>query len=125
MTATEEFRPGAVPYAESGATAWRSAVLGQRGAAPDHSEFYELAAYLVDTLCALDGMAGVLAGQVTGYASGRAVYDDEGIDPHMRLRTAVLALAEARQHISEADRAVKRFWSAIGHIGTRYEGVLS
>lgn len=122
MTTSEtvEFRPVALPFAEAGAHRWRQALLAQRTAVPAHSDFYETAAHLVDTLRALDGMAGVLASQVASYGAGRAVYDDEGANPAHRLRAAVLALAEARQHLTEADRAVGHFWSAIGHIGIRF-----
>lgn len=109
----------ALVAAEAGAGEWRAAVVAQGSAAPDHSEFYELAGHLVDTLRALDALCAVLGPQVAGYAAGRAVSDDEGGDPHARLRPAALHLAVARQHVGDAERATSEFWSAISHIGVR------
>lgn len=112
-------RAQALLHAESGATRWREAVHAQRSARPDHGEFYELAAHLVDTLRVLDALCGVLGPQVAGYADGRPVYDDEGGDPQARLRSAVLHLAVVRQCVSDAEQAAADFWSAISHIGVR------
>lgn len=111
----------AVARSEDGAQAWASAVRHQCGATPDHSDPYFLAGEMVATLRALDAIAGILVGQVAGYSTGRAVYDDEGANPAHRLRVAVLALAEARHGLAEADSAVNHFWSAIGHIGVNHE----
>jgi hypothetical protein len=114
-------RSEAVQGAEAGAQAWRAVVHAQQSAAPDHADFYALAGHVVETLRALDGLAGVLVRQTAGYGAGREVYDDEGANPAHRLRSAVLALAEARQELATADRAANRFWSAVGHIGTRHQ----
>jgi len=121
IDARDQGRPAPVVHAETGADEWRSALLAQRTATLDHRDFYALAGELVETLRVFDGLAGVLAGQVAAYGGGRAVYDDEGANPTHRLRSAVLALAEARHHLAAAERAVNRFWSQIGHIGVHVE----
>jgi hypothetical protein len=113
----EDERPHAVQRAETAADAWREVVLAQRSATPDHADFYSLAGEMAETLRVLDSLVGVLVGQVAGYGNGRAVYDDEGANPAHRLRSAVLALAETRDELAQAERAANRFWSAIGHIG--------
>jgi hypothetical protein len=120
-------RSHAIQRAESGADAWREALNAHRAANPDHSDFYALAGEMVETLRMLDAVAGVLARHVGGYhaghgdGAGREVYDDEGANPAHRLRAAVLALAETRHGLAGAERAANRFWSAIGHIGVRYQ----
>lgn len=113
--------PTAVAYASKGAQAWRAAADEQRSAEPDHGDFYALAGELVDTLRTLEHFAGVLRGQVAGYADGRPVYDDEGGDPRARLRSAGLHLAVVSHGVAEAERAANEFWSAIGHIGVRVQ----
>jgi hypothetical protein len=110
----------AVRGAGQGAEAWREAVHAQLDAAPDHADFYALAADLAATLRSLDTLSGLLVRQVADYGVGREVYDDEGANPAHRLRAAVLALAETRHGLAGAERAANRFWSAIGHIGVRY-----
>ena len=117
----DDARPPAVCHAEMGAAAWRAAVDYQLAATPDHADFYALAGDLVETLRALDTVAGVLASQATSYGASRQVYDDEDANPAHRLRAAVLALAETRHGLARAERAANQFWSAIGHIGTRYQ----
>ena len=123
--ADDEHSP-AVQRARAGADTWRHVVHAQRGATPDHGDFYALAGEMVDTLRCLDSLAGVLVGQVAGYRAaprgetGREVYDDEGGKPADRLRAAVLALIETRDELSQAERAANRFFSAIGHIGVRH-----
>ena len=117
----DDDRPYAVVRAESGSRAWRAVVEAQTSAAPDHGDFYALAGDLVETLRALDTVAGVLASQATSYGASRQVYDDEDANPAHRLRAAVLALAETRHGLARAERAANQFWSAIGHIGTRYQ----
>ena len=107
----------AVRRAEAGAEAWREVVHTQRSAAPDHVDFYGLAGEMVGTLRVLDSLVALVTGQVVGYGNGRAVYDDEGVNPAHRLRSAVLALVETRDELAQAERAANRFWSAIGHIG--------
>lgn len=110
-------RPHAVQRAEAGTEAWCEAVRAQLAAAPDHADFYALAGEMVQTLRALDSLAGVVVRQVMGYGAGRAIYDDEGNNPAHRLRSAALALAEVRDGLGRAERAANQFWSAIGHIG--------
>ena len=78
-----------------------------------------LAADLVDTMRALDGLLGVLVRQVAGYADGRELYDDADADPLERLQDSERHLTVARQRLAEAERAANGFWSAIGHIGER------
>jgi hypothetical protein len=114
-----EYWPTATSFASDGASAWRKAVHAQLAAPPAHGDFYALAADVVDTLRAFDGLLGVLARQVAGYADGRELYDDSGADPSDRLRTAGQHLATVRRHLTEAERAANEFWSAIGHIGER------
>jgi len=117
----DDERSAVVPHGEAGARAWREALLAQHAAVPAHGDFYDLAAHMVNTLRALDAVAGVLARQVADYGAGRVVYDDEGANPAHRMRAAVLALAETRHGLARAERAANQFWSAIGHIGTRYQ----
>lgn len=122
MTAADEGReywPSATSYASEGANAWRQAVHAQISAPATHSDFYALAADLVDNLRSFDGLLGVLARQVRGYANGRELYDDADVDPQERLQVAGQHLAAARQRLAEAERAANEFWSAIGHIGER------
>lgn len=112
----------AVRYADAGSQSWRQVVHAQRSAVADHADLYALAGELVDTLRCLDSLAGLLAGQTAHYpgtvtAAGGELYDDENANPAHRLRSAVLALAETRQALSGAERAVNRYWSAISHIG--------
>jgi hypothetical protein len=112
----------AVRSAEAGAQAWRQAVHEQRPATPDHNDFYELAAHLVDTLRALNAVAVVLAGQVEGYADGlgpgRQVYDDTRVvDPRQRLATAALHARHLAHFAREAEADADAFWQAISHIG--------
>lgn len=112
----------AVRAAEVGAQAWRQVVHEQGSAAPDHSDFYELAAHLVDTLRALNAVAAVLAGQVEGYAdglgAGRQVYDDSRVvDPRQRLATAARHARDLAQAAAQAEMDANAFWSAISHIG--------
>lgn len=118
----DDDRPRAVQQAEVGAVAWRAVVHAQQSATPNHADLYALAGDLVDTLRALNVVAGLLARQTAGYATGREVNDDEGANPAHRLRAAVLALAETRHGIALAERGANQFWSAIGHIGTRHTG---
>ncbi|MGD9525198.1 hypothetical protein [Pseudonocardia sp.] len=114
-----EYWPTATSYASEGANAWRKAVHAQLSAPAAHSDFYALAAELVDTLRSLDGLLGVLARQVAGYGEGRELYDDADVNPVERLRDGERHLTVARQRLAEAERAANGFWSAIGHIGER------
>jgi hypothetical protein len=106
----------AVTSAEAGARAWRSAVHDQRAAAPDHGDFYGLAAELVDTLRSLEALTGVLGRQVAGYGQGRVLRDDAGEQPAARLAEAVAHLTRAGQLLAVAERAANAYWSAIGHV---------
>lgn len=122
MTAVDEGReywPTAASYSSEGANAWHRAVHAQMSAPATHRDFYALAADLVDTLRAFDGLLGVLARQVAGYADERELYDQADADPRARMRRAGLHLAVVRQRVAEADHAVNEFWSEIGHIGVR------
>jgi len=119
-TSDRDFWATSVTHAEKGAQQWRAAARVQQSAEPDHSEFYALAGELVDTLRAIEALAGVLVRQVNGYADGRRLYDDQGADPPARLRTAGLHAAELRQHAAAGERAANEFWSAISHIGLDY-----
>lgn len=112
-----------VASAERASCLWRRAVLGQQLATPDHADFYALAGELVVTLRALDGLAAVLSQQVAGYGRGRTLRDDEGLTAGVRLMDAVVLLGWARKSLSQAEDAVNKFWSAIGHIGVE-EGEL-
>jgi hypothetical protein len=122
-TPTNPYRPGdderpeAVRQADAGSWAWHAVVHAQRTATLDHADFYALTGAVVDTLRALESLAGLLARQVGGYGEGRALYDDEGGDPAVRLAEAARQVSVCGQHIAAAERAANRFWSAIGHIG--------
>lgn len=120
MSATDDERSRAVLCAVDGADAWRAAVQAQQNAAADHTDFYAIAGDMTATLHALDSLAGVLGRQTCGYAESREIYDDEDANPSHRIRSAVLALAETRHALAQAERAANRFWSAIGHIGVRH-----
>jgi len=115
-------RPEAVRHADAGARAWRAAAHAQQSATQDHSDFYELAGHLVDTLAAVESLARLLAGQVTRYADaqpeGQVVYDDSRtMDQGERLHDAALDLRHLAGAASDAGSDANRFWSAISHIG--------
>ncbi|MCW2899252.1 MAG: hypothetical protein JWO67_1517 [Streptosporangiaceae bacterium] len=124
----DDDRSHAVMRAQAGADAWREVIHAQRAAAADHGDFYALAGEMVETLRCLDSLASVLVGQVGSYRAGpgggpgREVYDDAGANPAHRLRAAVLALVETRDELGQAERAANRFFSAISHIGVRFDG---
>lgn len=105
-------------HGEAAAQEWQAAVTAQRVAIPDHAHFYALAAEMVPTLHALQDLANVLRRQVTGYADGRAVYDDSRqVDPVLRLAQAAEQLALLRDRLAAAQDYANGFWSAISHIG--------
>lgn len=106
-----------VRHAEAGTAGWREAARAIQSERLDHDVMYQLGAQLSETLRAIETVARVLAGQVEAYPEGRRLRDDEGDGPLLRLAEAGAALAWVRQGLSEADRAVQRYWSAIGHIG--------
>jgi hypothetical protein len=130
MSSNNTARPGsgpeAVRQASAGATAWRAAARAQRTEKPDHSEFYELAAELVDTLRAIHSLVVLLAGQVDRYPDqleGVAVYDDSRVvDPSDRLATAALHARYVAQALAQAEVDAQAFWSAISHIGLVQRG---
>lgn len=119
--------PPAVRHARTGAAAWRAAARAQLTATPDHADFYGIAAELVDSLAAIEALAGVLASQVETYAHrqprGQRVYDDSRdgpaeVDPATRLADATEHLRGLHEVvIPAATRSANAFWSAIGHIG--------
>ncbi len=110
MTAPEQ--------ADRGAVAWRAAVHAQQAAASQHSDFYVLAAHLVDTLRSARSLAVVLARQVGRYDIGRVLFDDSGtIDPRDRLQLALAELEDLATALDNAGRSADRFQNAIGHIG--------
>lgn len=119
-------RPEAVREAEAGARAWRAVVHAQQSACLDHSDFYDLAGHLVDTLGAVESLARVLARQVARYAGaqpdGQRVYDDTrdtagAVDPGVRLHDAVLDLVHLTDTAAVARRDADRFFNAVSHIG--------
>lgn len=124
----------AVEAAEAGSGEWRSVVVQQRGAIPDHADFYALAGEMATTLQALDDVCGVLRRQVVvlrrqvvEYERGRAIYDDSRgtsspVAPQARLSAAHAELHYVRVSLQGAERHVQRFWSAIGHIGVEDDG---
>lgn len=116
-----EWTSQAVRAAEAGSGEWRSAVVAQRSATPDHGDFYGLAAELVDTLRALESLTGVLARQVAGYGPGRVLRDDAGEQPAARLADAVAHLTRTGQLLARAERAANAYWSAIGHVAVEQD----
>lgn len=109
--------------AELAATGWRATVHAQQGATSDHSDFYRLAADMVDTLRSLRSLSLVLARQADRYDVGRALYDDTGtIDARERLDLAVLELQDLASVLDTAGRHADRFHSEIGHVGRGPEG---
>ncbi|MBN9113696.1 MAG: hypothetical protein J0I34_33595 [Pseudonocardia sp.] len=110
--------PEAVREARAGAKSWRTAVLSQRTAVPDHADFYAMTADVVDTLAAVAGLAEVLAWQVAHYGDTRPVYDDSRVvDPRERLDAAAMDLHELAACLRGADQVANTFWSRISHIG--------
>lgn len=108
-------------HANTGASAWRAAVHAQLAAEPDHSDFYVLAAHLIDSLASARSLSGVLQQQVERYGTGRGLYDDSGtVDPRERLELALLELEEVGVALDETLQYLNRFQSAIGHIGVRH-----
>jgi hypothetical protein len=106
-----------VRHAEAGTAGWRSAARTIGAAQLDHGDMYELGGELSETLRAIEEVAGVLSQRVGSYHLGRDLRDDEDEDPTVRLGLAADALGAAGIGFTEADDAVRRFWSAIGHIG--------
>lgn len=106
-----------VRHAEAGTAGWREAARAIQSERLDHGDMYELGGELSATLRAVEEAARVLRNQVLGYGFGRRLRDDAGVSPIDRLAEAAVALAVAGRGLAEADRAVQRFWSAIGHIG--------
>ncbi len=103
-------------HGERAATAWRTAVHAQQSATSCHSDFYMLAADVVDTLRSLGSLSMVLARRVDGYDVGRDLYDDSGtVDARERLDLAVLELRDLASVLDTASRHAGRF--QIGHIG--------
>jgi hypothetical protein len=110
-------RPVAIIHATNAADSWRSAALSQRTATPDHSDFYNLTAEVVDTLQALSQLFAVLRIQIAGYGDGRTLRDDEpGHDPAERLVMACGLAGLLQRDLDVAERSAQRFWSEIGHI---------
>jgi hypothetical protein len=114
--------PLAVEAAEAGAGQWRAAVVAQRSATPDHTDFYGIAGELVATLRALEALTRVLGEQVAGYGLGRVLRDDENDDPAVRLADAADELARTRALVALAERTANGFWSEIGHIAVEDGG---
>ena len=120
MNATDDNtdRDTAAGRAEQGTAGWEDAARLQRWAAPDHADFYALAAEIVATLHALDDLSHVVRRQVTGYGQGPQLYDDtHEIDPASRLTEAAVELGRLTEYLQAAQKPANRFWSAIGHIG--------
>jgi hypothetical protein len=110
----------AIERAREGADAWSDVARYQRGANPDHADFYVIAGELVQTVAALQDMTQVLRRQVEGYAEGRDVYDDlQQMDPKLRLAEAAGYLLLTRDALETVYKRANAFWSAIGHIGVQ------
>ena len=110
-------------HTERAAMEWRAAVHAQRRATVHHSEFYSVAADLVDTLHSLGSLSRVLARQVDGYDDGRTLYDDSGtINARERLDLAVVELQDLVSALEKASRHAGQFHSDIGHVGGEPEG---
>lgn len=123
----DDGRSPVVRSAERGAHAWRTAVHEQRSAELDHSDFYALAAELVDTLRVVEEVLCDLAVRADLYAdavpAGQRVYDDtRTVDPRTRLAEAAGALRAAVRPLRSAEAGVDRYWSAVGHIGVQDAG---
>lgn len=106
-----------VRHAESGTAGWREAARAIQSERLDHGDMYALGGELSATLRAVEEAVRVLRNQVLSYGFGRRLRDDAGASPTDRLAEAAVALAVAGREIAEADRAVHRYQSAIGHIG--------
>lgn len=108
----------AVEHADRAATAWRTAVHAQRRATSEHSDFYRLAAEIVDTLRVLGSLSSLLTRQVDEYDTGRDLYDDSGtISARERLDLAVGVLQDLTSALDTAERRASQFHSDVGHIG--------
>lgn len=107
-------------HTDTAASAWRAAVHAQLAAEPDHSDFYSLAAHLIDSFASVRSLTGVLERQVERYGTVRGLYDDSGtVDPRERLELALLELEEVGVALAESLHYLNRFQSAIGHIGVQ------
>lgn len=105
-----------IDAADYGTSGWRAVAGRIQAEKLDHADMHELGRELSETLRAIESVARELAGQVERYGDGRVLRDDEGEDPALRLCAAEGALQNAEFRVRHADRAVQRFWSAIGHI---------
>ena len=81
-----------------------------------------MAGCLVETVQAVQDLAGVLAAQVRGYAASLPpelrVYDDtRTYPPQQRLDAGRDRAAGLASHLGQAAQRANAFWSAIGHIG--------
>jgi hypothetical protein len=111
-----------VGAAEAGSRAWRQVFHTQQATKPDHSDFYVLAAEMVDTLRVMESLARLLNKQVAGYAKDRPVYDDSGVvDPRNRLAGASRVLTALSADLVAAERNANEFFNAIGHIGVQVD----
>jgi hypothetical protein len=121
-TLNERERSGAVMHATNGSESWQSASVAQRSATPDHSDFYNLTAELVDTLQSLSRLCAVLRPQIAEYGAGRTLRDDvPGHDPAERLVMACGLAGLLQRDLDGAGRAAQRFWSEVGHIAVEVD----
>ncbi len=118
MTPADDTRAPAVVRAEQATDAWGDVARLQRWAAPRHADFYALAGELVGTLHAVEDLTRVLAQQVAGYGTGRALYDDtRAVDPVARLVQARTQLDAGLDAVRTASSRLNEFWSSVGYIG--------
>jgi hypothetical protein len=93
-----------VESAERGATAWRDVELGQQGVPFDRAKVSALATQMTHTMRAIQGLAAVLAEQITSTTS-----HDAG--------EAVAALNGLHQQLDACAQQAEGFRSAVEHLG--------
>jgi hypothetical protein len=103
----------ALAAAERGAKAWRTVVAAQGANVPEQHGFHVLAGELVDTVRALDLVAGVLLKQVHSHGDQLVADDKKSIE---RLVSMAGLLADLHAALDRAGAAASGFCTQLGPI---------
>jgi hypothetical protein len=106
----------ALAAAERGTKAWRTVVATQGTAIPDEPDFQPLTNEIVETLRALQLVAGQLLRQVHGYGITVRVLDDEDSDPAKRLVAVAAQLSDLHCALVRADRMASGVCAEVEHL---------